>query len=213
MGTLRQGILGGFSGKVGTVIGFTRNGISYIRGLMTSHTDANTLAQQEQRTKFRLVIQFLRPLLGLIRQGFKTTGSNLSGFNAAVAYTLQHAIKGVFPALEIDYSKVLICQGNLPGALNANATSTVAGKIDFSWDDNTWDIGANAADKVVLAVYCPSLGKSVSAVGAATRVLGTQTVTLPETFSGLEVQTYIGFCNAGQTEFSNGEFLKMVAVA
>ncbi|HLN71757.1 MAG TPA: hypothetical protein VK205_00580 [Prolixibacteraceae bacterium] len=35
MGTLKQGNLGGFSGKVGTVIGFTRNGISYIRGLMT----------------------------------------------------------------------------------------------------------------------------------------------------------------------------------
>lgn len=213
MGTLRQGILGGFSGKVGTVIGFTRNGISYIRGLMTSHTDANTPAQQEQRTKFSLVIKFLRPLLSLIRAGFKTAGSNLSGFNAAVSYTLENAIKGIYPALEIDYTKVLICRGNLPGAMNANAASTVAGKIDFTWEDNSWDLGAHATDLVVLVAYCPSLGKSVTAIGDATRVLGTQIVTLPEVFSGLEVQTYIGFCNAAQTEFSNGEFLKMVAVA
>ena len=155
MGTLRQGILGGFSGKVGTVIGFTRNGISYIRGLMTSHTDANTPAQQEQRAKFALVIKFLRPLLGILRVGFKKAGSNLSGFNAAVAYTLGNAVKGLFPNFEIDYTKLLICQGNLPGAVNAAAVSVDAGKINFSWDDNSMDFGAHPTDKVVLAVYSP----------------------------------------------------------
>lgn len=31
MGTIKQGILGGFSGKVGTVIGGSWKGISYMR--------------------------------------------------------------------------------------------------------------------------------------------------------------------------------------
>ena len=32
MGKIKQGILGGFRGKVGTVIGASWNGISYMRG-------------------------------------------------------------------------------------------------------------------------------------------------------------------------------------
>ena len=212
MGTLRQGILGGFSGKVGTVIGFTRNGISYIRGLMTSHTDANTLAQQEQRARFKMVVLFLRPLLGLLRMGFKKAGTNLSGFNAAVSYTLGNAVTGLFPDQTIDYTKLLVCQGNLPGTLNAEAVPGVAGKIDFSWDDNSSDFGAMATDKIVLVAYCAALNKFASAVGVATRAEGLQTMTLPEAFSGQQVQTYMGFCNAGMTEFSNGEFLAAVAV-
>lgn len=213
MGTLKQGILGGFSGKVGTVIGYTRNGISYIRGLMTSHTDANTPAQQEQRAKFTLVIQFLRPLLALLRIGFKKAGMNLSGFNAAVSYTLENAVKGVFPNQEIDYTKVLVCQGNLPPAMNAVAASVEAGKINFTWDDNSWDFGASATDQVVLVAYCPALKKSVTAIGAATRATGNQTMTVPDLFSALQVQAFMGFCKADQSEFSNGEFVSPVVVA
>ena len=33
MGTINQGILGGFSGKVGTVIGGSWKGITYMRGI------------------------------------------------------------------------------------------------------------------------------------------------------------------------------------
>ena len=32
MGTIKKGILGGFSGKVGTVVGASWKGISYMRG-------------------------------------------------------------------------------------------------------------------------------------------------------------------------------------
>jgi hypothetical protein len=213
MATLRQGILGGFSGKVGTVIGFTRKGISYIRGLATTFTNPNTPAQQEQRAKFALVMKFLRPLVALLRVGFKQAASTMSGFNAAMAYTLNNAVKGVYPALEIDFQKVLICQGNLPGALNPAAVSTVAGKIAFTWENNAQDFGAAATDKVVLVAHSATLGKSVSVIGSATRSTGAQELTVPDSFSGQEVQTYIGFCNGSESEFSNGEFLSAVIVA
>lgn len=212
MGTLRQGILGGFSGKVGTVIGFTRNGISYIRGLMTSHTDANTPAQQDQRARFSMVIKFLRPLLGLIRVSFKKAGSNMSGFNAAVAYTLGNAVTGTFPALTIDYTKLLVSQGNMPGGLNASAVAGLPGAVNFTWDDNSADFGAHSTDKILLVAYCPSLNKFATTVGDAFRSTGEQSMILPEVFGGLQVQTYLGFCNSGMTEFSNGEFVAEVDV-
>ena len=41
MGTIKQGILGGFSGKVGTVVGSSWKGISYMRGLATRYTSTS----------------------------------------------------------------------------------------------------------------------------------------------------------------------------
>ena len=56
MGKIKQGILGGFKGKVGTVIGSSWNGISYMRGIAQSVKNANTAAQQTQRAFFKEVM-------------------------------------------------------------------------------------------------------------------------------------------------------------
>ena len=55
MGKIKQGILGGFKGKVGTVIGASWNGIAYMKGLPQSQKDPKTAAQMRQRTFFREV--------------------------------------------------------------------------------------------------------------------------------------------------------------
>lgn len=136
----------------------------------------------------------------------------MTAFNNAVSYNLENAVKGVFPAFEIDYPKVLVCQGDLPGALNAAAVAGLAGKVDFSWDNNAWDYGADISDLVVLVVYDPLLKKSASIIGTATHADGTQTMTLPDIFSGDQVQCYMGFTNENQSEFSNGEFVAEVSV-
>jgi hypothetical protein len=210
MGSIKQGILGAFSGKVGTVIGYTLRGVAYMRGLATGFTDANTQAQQDQRAKFKLAVKFLRPLVALLHISFKHASEKMSGFAAAMSYTLENAITGVSPLFAIDYTKILVSMGNLPGALNAGAVSVEAGVIDISWDDNSWDFGAKATDKVVLVAYCEALGKSVSVIGAASRITGVQSIELPELFQGNAVQVWIGFTN--DADFSDGEWLAEVNV-
>jgi hypothetical protein len=43
MGTIKQGILGGFSGKVGTVVGASWKGIAYMRSLPQKVKNPRTL--------------------------------------------------------------------------------------------------------------------------------------------------------------------------
>ena len=62
MGKIKQGILGGFKGKVGTVIGASWNGISYMRGIAQSVRNANTPAQQKQRAFFKEVMELVGQL-------------------------------------------------------------------------------------------------------------------------------------------------------
>ena len=62
MGKIKQGILGGFKGKVGTVIGASWNGIAYMRGLAQSHKNPKTAAQLQQRTFFKEVQELVGQL-------------------------------------------------------------------------------------------------------------------------------------------------------
>lgn len=211
MATINQGILGPFSGKVGTVVGAIWKGIATIRGYNSNVTNPNTPAQQEQRAKFSMMVAFLRPFLSLLNVGFGLKAIKQTAFNAAMKYNMANAITGVYPAISVNYSKVLLGEGNLPAALNPAAVSVLANKIDFSWDDNSGDSGAGPLDKTVLSVYHPVLKKAISIVGETTRTAGTQTVTVPEAWSGADVQTYIGFINAD--EVSNIEFLAAILVA
>ena len=58
MGTIRKGILGGFSGTVGTVVGANWRGMDVIRSRPKSSGSNPTPAQLMQREKFALAIKF-----------------------------------------------------------------------------------------------------------------------------------------------------------
>lgn len=62
MGTIKQGILGGFSGKVGTVIGSSWKGISYMKGRAQSTRNPKTAAQTMQRTYFKQLAALIAQL-------------------------------------------------------------------------------------------------------------------------------------------------------
>ena len=55
MGKINQGILGGFKGTVGTVIGSSWNGIAYMKGKPQSVKNPRTDAQVQQRNFFKEV--------------------------------------------------------------------------------------------------------------------------------------------------------------
>ena len=59
MGTFKQGIYGGYSGKVGNVVGGSWKGIDYMRILPTSVANPQTDAQLTQRQKFSVTMHYL----------------------------------------------------------------------------------------------------------------------------------------------------------
>ncbi|HEY3369337.1 MAG TPA: DUF6266 family protein [Prolixibacteraceae bacterium] len=212
MGVYKQGILGGFSGKVGTVVGSFWKGICTMRALAASVSQPNSPAQLEQRAKFKAAIDFLKPLTAFLRVGFKSQAIKMTEFNAAMRYTIANAITGAYPVFDIDYSKALVSCGNLTGALNPVAAAVAGVGIDFTWDDNSQSAGALPDDKVLLVVYNPAKQLAISVEAGNTRVSGAQSVNLPSFFEGDEVQCYIGFQNANQSVVSNSQYVSSLVV-
>ena len=212
MAILRTGILDGFRGKIGTVVGSIWKGICTMRVYVANPTNPNSPAQVEQRAKFSAMVHFLRPMTNFLRVGFKDLAIGQSAFNAAFSANFKNVIIGTYPAFDIDYSKVSVSQGNLPGALNPTTVSATAGVVQFTWEDNSWETDASADDQAVLVVYNPARQAAVSVVGGITRAVGSQTVTLPDSFAGDEVQCYIAFINANQSVISNSQYVRGLIV-
>ena len=212
MGIINQGILGGFSGKVGTVIGGTWKGIDYMRGI-SPVTNPQTLPQLTQRLKFSIIMSFLQPLTGFLKIGFKNFAVKMTGINAAMGFNLRNAISGVYPNFTIDYPSALISRGNLAPSLNQAVASTVAGTVNFTWENNSGEIGASASDKTLLVVYNPAKHQVVATNQLTERSAAAQAVTVPDSFTGDNVHCYMAFIQAEGSEVSNSRYAGAVVVA
>jgi len=131
----------------------------------------------------------------------------MSAFNAATSYNLAHAITGAYPDYAVDYSKVLVSQGKLAGAINPGVISPASGQVKFTWEDNSSANEAMRDDKAVLVVYNPNKRLAVTSFAGNVRSGGSQLITLPDNFAGDEVICYIAFQNASQTMISDSGFV------
>lgn len=193
MGIIKQGILGGLSGKVGNVVGSSWKGINYLRALPTHVANPRTPAQQTTRLKMELVIRFLKTCTAFIRFGFSAYAVKMSAFNAATSLNLSKAVKGQLPDVELDFEQLQVSRGNLPGALNPEIEMDESGAIRFNWDDNSGEGTATGNDLVLLLAYNPTKNSSVYSLAAAKRSDLSALLEIPASFRGDDLHCYIAF--------------------
>ena len=90
MGTIKKGILGGVSGKVGTIVGVHWKSDYYIRAHAAKVSNPRTPKQQEQRGKFATAFGFLKTIKPFIRIGYKEFTEEKSAYNATMSYMLKN---------------------------------------------------------------------------------------------------------------------------
>jgi hypothetical protein len=190
MGTIKGGILGGFAGKVGAVIGGRWKDKDVMKGLPRKRTDNPTAIQLEQRAKIKVMVSFLRKLSKLLRKTFRDAG--MSGGNFALRQNIQFAITGNYPSYGIDFSKVVLAKGSLEVADGAVASAGTAGKIVFNWNYVANAGDANGTDTAIIISYCPDLNRAGYDYTTATRIDNTATLEVPG-FSGKLVHTWMTF--------------------
>jgi len=212
MGIITKGILGGFSGTVGTVIGSTWKGISYMKSQPAKKSGAASPKQLEQYAKFKTSIRFVSSMNGLVMLSFRNYAVKMTGANNAFAYTIKNAVTGVYPNYTIDYSMALVSRGDLPNATNPAANSTTGNIVTYNWTDNTGMGKAKADDKAILAVYCPDLNLTLYTTGSAARSAAIDTLDCT-LFTGKLAQTYIGFISEDGKDIASSIYTGDVTVS
>ena len=211
MGKINQGILGGFSGKVGSVVGGSWKGISYMRGKAVSTKRTLTLQQMKHCSKFALAIATLQPITAFVRIGFKRYAHGQSAFNAVMSHTFKHAILGAYPNYMIDYPGLLVARGTLTGANNAVATA-VSSKIKLTWENNSGIGEAQPTDKAMAVVINPAKGEAAYITEGAMRSAKSELLSVSPFWVGDEVHTYLTFISEDGREVATSNYCGAITV-
>ena len=134
MGKINQGILGGFSGKVGTVVGGSWKGTAYMRGLPTHYTATQSESVIFCRKALRAVIEALRPLAPTLKLTFGNYDHKMSTFNKAAQINYYAAIEKVDGEPVVNYKKLILSKGFLK--------SFDMFFVDDPGQDGHWYVGA-----------------------------------------------------------------------
>lgn len=133
MARLINGINGPFIGKAGSVIGYTVNGVGYIKGLYKKRTKKPKEGEILNRKKFAAAHAWLLPLLDFVRVGFKGYNERFQGFAAAKSWLLKNCMQVVDGEIRIDPALVKISSGNLPLPENIQCSVQEPNTLRISW--------------------------------------------------------------------------------
>ena len=194
MGKIKQGILGGFKGKVGTVIGSSWNVIAYMRGQAQSFKYSKSAAQLKQRNFFRevqdLVGQLTAEQLAFL---FPSAPSGMTRRNAIVQQLSAVSL------VETDGKHVDLANinsiGNAASADMPDVTIAAAGEnLTVSWDGDS-DFRAEHSDEYPTVFVANVTKKKIFLVNstAAIGTTGAQSFNVGLAAYGEATDTFSGF--------------------
>ncbi|MGY4383819.1 hypothetical protein ACVWYN_000838 [Pedobacter sp. UYP24] len=206
MARIKNGILGGFSGKVGTVVGYTINGKEYMRSL-PERTKPRTISEKKNNSAFGRVQETLTPLLKLLKVSFKNYGSERGGSKGALSWNVKNAMIEVDDVKIINPSLFKMSGGELPGAIEPAAVLESPGLLRFHWNTDTEQPETRKQDQVLLLAINFDTKKSKYVCPGAFRNTGTETLLLPDKKSDQEWHLYIGFVAEDRSIQSDSQYL------
>lgn len=189
-----NGLQGGFTGRLGNVVGCRWKDTYYIRSRPTKVNHPNTEAQLTQRMRFIETQNFLSPLKEFLRVGFGAYTADKSAYNAAMSYNIKNALKGTYPNIKINPSKALISRGSLPKPKETAVKATSKDTVKFFWNSvEKLPLPAGPNDKALLVIRSLNNKEADYKLDAARRSEGGATIKLPKDFSGEEIACYLVF--------------------
>jgi len=212
MGTYNKGILGPFSGKVGTVVGANWRGKDVMRSLPKKTDRTPTETQLLQREKFTIMSEFLTPMAPVITRYYGSGSGEKTRMNQAMSYHLKEAISYVDPDFIIEYNKVQISKGDLLGIQNPTVGQAGANELKYNWTNNSGQGSAKPTDQLVLVVYAPAENLYFNVLDGGKRADGGATITLPTFFAGLEVQSWITLVAADEKSYATSVYMGSIVV-
>lgn len=196
MAKINTGVLGGFSGRLGPVVGRIRGKQPYMALYQRNVAQPNTEAQQAWKWRFKQIVGLSTSCLASIQRGFKSLEiQNRTAPNVFMMKNITDVFTGTWPTLTIAYSKLVFSAGKLDLPFNPAATASETA-ITFTWTDNSGVGNANATDKACVLIYNKSQHTAMALNDVATRTAATYSYTFPTAWAGDEVELYFFMSNA-----------------
>ncbi|HEY1025755.1 MAG TPA: DUF6266 family protein [Sphingobacteriaceae bacterium] len=208
MATLHNGILGGFTGRVGNIIGYRCEPGYCIRQRPARSLKPATdkqLAQQMRMAMTGAFVRGLAPLLKPLPRHRKRTASQ-----RLRSQILKEAFIGEYPDLQIHYSAIRVTSGTLYKGCCHTMTEE-NGNLRFRWS-----MGAHnciTRGTAVLLAYDPLTKQWIRNLTADDACSGSALLEIPSCFYGVPLETYMFFVSPDRKSVSDSVYTGRVGVA
>ncbi len=206
MGKIKQGILGGFSGKVGTVVGSSWKGVAYMRGKAEHVNNPQTAGQLAQRAKMELAHTYLKPAIPYLNLGLRDVAKNRSPFNYAVSHFVKNAISGDYPDFTIDYSKIILSHGPLIPVVMTKV-ECYGPNVSFLWKVNSESSNADEYDIIMAFVINKDKAEVYYDMELAYRADMSTQAHLPDSWLNDHIEVYYSMASEDYKLISNSFYL------
>jgi Family of unknown function (DUF6266) len=209
MGVIKRGILGGFSGSVGNVVGSSWKGIATMKAKPLSVANPNTAGQIEQRSKLRNIVAFAKLILvGIIKPLNDRFASGQSGYNLFV----QRNISLFENELPSPAGDLVLSRGGVTPMDITNFTANAAtNQVTLTWANNTGDGNALATDIGVGVVINNTTNEVFPWEFIGARPDAPASLNLGNITAGDNIDLYVSMKREDGTQVSNTVYRNVVA--
>ncbi|HLN52519.1 MAG TPA: DUF6266 family protein [Lentimicrobium sp.] len=177
---------GTYSGKVGNVVYFRRNGKTFMKEYKKP-TDPKKPSQMSQRAKLTVASGFLSGFRKIIDTGYQGTETHSTGYQEALEYHMEHALREITaagsekPDFEVSIDKVKLSRG-LIDTPQVDSCERAGNKILLNWVPTLGGIHNRLYDSLALVAYNQQTGVTVN-YHVGCRDDGSGSTLLPDEFT------------------------------
>lgn len=199
--------MGGFSGKIGNIVGVRNSdGSCTIRSRQAVVNNPQSPAQQTQRVGFGLCASLFKIAEPFVAQGLRNVaGKKPRG--AFISLNSRTAIGGTYPDLHIDYQYLTVAEGLLMPADSPVLSWNPDDNLAFSWTDNSGQGIAKADDRAMLLVINPEKKDCLYSLKGNDRSSEQDILEIPNAYRHDELHAYIAFTTSNDTMISDSVYL------
>lgn len=207
MAIIKQGILGGFKKKIGSVVGSSWKGKATMRSLPLSVANPKTAAQVSNRNRFKACAEFASLILAsIIKPLMDRFAGQMSGYNYFTKLN-----KEVFanPSTPTWYD-LIISKGKMIAPVVSNSSLSTTG-VTLNWSGTPQDRYGLPTDKVFALIVATDDNKIIfQGDTGATRSENSKAITFTESVAEDDgLAAFVAFLRADGSEVSNSGYLGM----
>ena len=201
MAKVSNGPLGGLNGKVDNLVFYVLNGQQICRTIGDpGKPSKNQLANRQAMSVTMSLVKSIRDFISVSFQ-LEAQGTVRNAHNLATSYIKKHALKGEYPNIAVDYSKIELSHGTLNGATDLKIEKKDKG-VEVSWNRE------GQGDDMVMILLCHPLRKrSTSLINASRRDAGSCFIELGGYWLKEPIEAYICFKSADGKAISDSAYL------
>lgn len=190
MAKQQNGYLGGYSGRLGPVVGYLWRGKWCLRVKPGKVHNPRTDRQQSHRHLFKAMVQFASRQSQVLRIGMRQVSHDegMTEQNLFVSLNSQ-SFSLVDGALEVDYSRLLFSCGPVAPVAFGKPAVDDRRVLTVSFERNPLHMRSSGEDTVYLYAYCPAAKRGLLSAPVYRRSQSLSMM-LPDEWEGEEVYLY-----------------------